>query len=199
VIRIETTAAQRAVWFTERAGVAAGAYQMAFGIWYGAGLDERALGEACASVIERHQVISTAVSEEDGVPVLVPAAEKISLTVGALSDEAVRAELARGFDLGHGPLARFTLLTAGQGRRLLLITAHHLVFDGVSKDVLARDLAAAYRAAVAGEVADLGRPAPPSSEQPAAGLPAAREYWRERWTAPTDPVLPGARRDVRVS
>ncbi|GFJ86967.1 condensation domain-containing protein [Phytohabitans rumicis] len=198
----ETGHAQHAVWFTERAGVAAGAYQMAFGIHFGAGLNERALGEACAAVVERHPALSNAVAIDGDVPVLVPAAMKIALEHGELSEESIRAEVARAFDLHTGPLARFTLLTAGPGRSLLLVVAHHLVFDGHSKDVLARDLAAAYRAALAGHLVELAGPvAPPASsvaadrERVAADLPRARAYWTSRWSPAPDPVLPGLRRE----
>lgn len=190
----ETGHAQHAVWFTERAGVAVGAYQMAFGIRFGAGLDERLLGEACAAVVERHPALSTAVAMDGDVPVLVPAAVKIALEHGELSDERIQAEVARPFDLHAGPLARFTLLTAGPGNSLLLVVAHHLVFDGQSKDVLVRDLAAAYRAALAGDLVELAAPTAPVAadrEGVAADLPRARAYWASRWSPPADPVLPG--------
>ncbi|MFD0660339.1 condensation domain-containing protein [Thermocatellispora tengchongensis] len=45
---------------------------------------------------------------------------------------------------GQGPLARFTLVRLGPGRHVLLVVVHHAVFDGASKDILLRDLAAAY-------------------------------------------------------
>lgn len=196
---IETSHAQQGIWFTEQAGLAAGAYHLAWGIRFGPGLDEAALAEACAAVVERHEILRTAVAVDDGVPVLIPAAEKIALTFGDLDDERVHAEVTRPFDLGDGPLARLTLLTAGPGRSLLLITAHHLVFDGVSKDVFTRELSAAYHAAMAGRPVGLA-PLPPSApaatqrEQVAATLPLARAYWQANPVPTTDLTLPGLRR-----
>jgi amino acid adenylation domain-containing protein len=190
----ELTAAQHAVWFTERAAVADGAYQMALGIWFGAGLDEGALGLACAAVVDRHPLLRAAVVMGPDGPVLTDAVQKISLTVGNL-DEDVDQLIARPFDLERGPLVRFDLL-AGVDRSLLLVTAHHLVFDGASKDILARDLATAYNAALAGEEADLGgfrdRPVPEVSSEPAAHVvSSAQEHWRLHWTAGGQPRLPG--------
>ncbi|MFI6759827.1 AMP-binding protein [Micromonospora sp. NPDC050417] len=193
-----TTYAQHAVWFTEQAGVAGGTYQLALGIRFGADLDRSALAEACTAVIDRHEVLSTAVEPDpDGVPALVPATEKISLLHAELTDERLRTELTRPFDLRRGPLARFTLLTAPT-RGLLLVTAHHLVFDGMSKDVLLADLATAYEAAVAGRPVDLG-PAADSyagdaaaeQERVTAELEPARRFWGARWSPPGGVVLPG--------
>ncbi|MEV0608659.1 amino acid adenylation domain-containing protein [Polymorphospora rubra] len=197
----EATYAQHAVWFTEQAGVAGTAYHMALGIHFDGALDEQALTEACTAVTARHEGLSTAVeTDADGVPHLVPATEKITLAGGPLTDDRIRAEIARPFDPRRGPLARFTLLTGAADRHLLLVTAHHLVFDGMSKDVLARDLAHAYDAAVAGRPADLGPAADHSGhaaaerDRVAAALPAARDYWASRWTPPGDVVLPGLSR-----
>ncbi|MFK3979310.1 amino acid adenylation domain-containing protein [Micromonospora sp. NPDC050397] len=200
-----TTYAQHAVWFTEQAGVAGNGYHLALGVRFGAGLDRVALGAACAAVVDRHEVLSLAVDPgPDGEPRLVPASEKISLETGALTDERVGAELARPFDLRRGPLARFTLLSGAPDRHLLLVTAHHLVFDGMSKDVLLADLATAYAASVAGEPWDIGPVEPyagPAATEPVAEpdrvaeeLPAARRFWADRWSPPVDVVLPGLNR-----
>ena len=103
---------------------------------------------------------------------------------------AVREEILRGFDLEKGPLARFTLFEVGPERHLLLFVAHHLVFDGQSKDILVRDLAALYN----------GEPPPPlpavdhgraERDRVAAMLPAAREFWKPRWRDPGETLVLG--------
>lgn len=178
----EMSHAQHAVWFTEQAGVAGDAYRMALAIEFGPGLDELALTRACATVVERHPVLSSRLSIQDGVPRLVPAATKVILS-GHLDESP--------FDLGLGPLTRLAL--EGNTFRLL---AHHLVFDGESKDIFVRELAAAYNAA------SLGPPPPAQGqivaaqqEQVAALLPEARAFWSGGLTA-SDVVLPGLRRQV---
>jgi amino acid adenylation domain-containing protein/non-ribosomal peptide synthase protein (TIGR01720 family) len=47
------------------------------------------------------------------------------------------------FDLGHGPLLRAVLFGGGE-RPVLLLTAHHLVVDGVSWRILLEDIDTAY-------------------------------------------------------
>ncbi|MFI6229740.1 amino acid adenylation domain-containing protein [Micromonospora echinospora] len=197
----EATYAQHAVWFTEQAGVAGTAYHMALGVRFGAELDRSALVEACAVVTARHPVLTTRiVADDDGTPRLVPADGRPAVTFGELTDDRITEEIARRYDLASGPLSRFTLLT-GADAHLLLITAHHLVFDGMSKDVLVRDLAAAYAAARTGTPAALpptddGYPAHATAERERveARLPAARAYWERHWSGPGDVVLPGLRR-----
>ncbi|MEV0329320.1 amino acid adenylation domain-containing protein [Micromonospora echinospora] len=198
----EATYAQHAVWFTEQAGVAGAAYHMALGVRFGAELDRSALVEACAVVTARHPVLATrVVADHDGTPRLVPADGRTAVTFGELTDDRVAEEIARRYDPATGPLSRFTLLTGADGTHLLLVTAHHLVFDGMSKDVLVRDLAAAYAAALTGTPAELapsddGYPAHATAERERveAQLPDARAYWERHWSGPGDVVLPGLRR-----
>ncbi|MEV0456688.1 amino acid adenylation domain-containing protein [Catellatospora methionotrophica] len=137
-------AAAHGVWFTERAGVAGTVYHMALGIWFDGHLNVPAVEQACAAVLARHPALSRAVGEDAHGLRFVDAAEKVPLTHGEHSDERVRQEIERPYRLERGPLARFTLLRERPDRHLLLFTAHHLVFDGMSKDLLVRDLAAAY-------------------------------------------------------
>jgi amino acid adenylation domain-containing protein len=185
----EMTAAQHAVWFTEQAGVAEGAYRMALGIWFGDGLDEHAISAACAAVVRRHPLLSATVHSPGDVPMLKTGSARIPLTAGVYHEETVRELISRPFDLAHGPLARFTLLTEGP-RHLLLVTAHHLIFDGVSKDILAHDLATAYNAVLTGAGPDLGSPSEsPATEFSEDDLRRARAYWQNHWPAESREVL----------
>ncbi|GAA1394019.1 non-ribosomal peptide synthetase [Catellatospora coxensis] len=173
------------VWFTEQAAVAGTAYHMALGVWFDGELDRHALGEACAAVVARHPVLACAVVLDGDLPRLVPAAEKITLSDAPYSDARLREEIARPYDLSRGPLARCTLLRETPTRHLLLFTAHHLVFDGMSKDLLLDDLAAAYRGTDLPPLPDLAAAEP--GEQ---AVQAARAYWAEHWTGAGEPVLP---------
>ncbi|MFY1682090.1 non-ribosomal peptide synthetase [Micromonospora sp. WMMD730] len=203
----EATFAQHAVWFTEQAGVAGTAYHLAVGIRFGAELDRAALVAACAATVARHPVLATRIdTDEDGTPRLTPADTRPAVTLGALTDERVAEEIARPYDLRTGPLARFTLLTGAAGDHLLLVTAHHLVFDGTSKDVLVADLAAGYATArsadpTRGTGTAPGQPgddhaglAAAEQQRIAADLPAARDFWARHWSGPGDVLLPGLRR-----
>ncbi len=77
------------------------------------------------------------------------------------------------------------LFTDGPDEATLVITTHHLAFDGHSKDVLVRDLAAAYsgrdQAPLPIGFADF---AAAEQDRIDAALEEAGRFWRERWTEP---------------
>ncbi|WP_062348189.1 condensation domain-containing protein [Herbidospora yilanensis] len=141
----EASFAQTGMWITERMGRARTAYHMPLVVDFEGRLDACALHQACAAVVRRHAVLSSAVAEVDGLPVMVPGQRPpIRLTVAGDLHELVREETLRPFDVENGPLARFTLAKLGPERHALVFVAHHLVFDGESKDILVRDLADFY-------------------------------------------------------
>jgi NRPS condensation-like uncharacterized protein len=63
----------------------------------------------------------------------------------------VQDEVHRPFDLSQPPLIRARLLRLAEDHHVLLLTAHHIVCDGWSYDVMTRDFSALYSMAVRGE------------------------------------------------
>ncbi|ACZ85186.1 condensation domain-containing protein [Streptosporangium roseum] len=216
--RHEVTFTQQGMWVTEQAVKVGTAYHMPLLVHLRGELDTGALLAACAAVVDRHPMLRGVVAEVDDELRLVPGAEiPVRRAPGSASgspdgapggsptgspdgapgaegaeglDAAVREEILRDFDLEHGPLARFTLFETGPGRHLLVFVAHHLIFDGQSKDILVRDLAAFYngeRPPPLPEI-DHGRS---ERDRVAAMLPAAKEFWAPRWRDPGETVLLG--------
>ncbi|MEU8378137.1 condensation domain-containing protein [Streptosporangium sp. NPDC048865] len=213
----EVTFTQQGMWVTEQTVGGGAAYHMPILVHLSGDLDTGALLAACAAVVARHPMLGSVVAEVDNELRLVPGAEvPVRETAvpsgppdspgssdgesagngeggeryGRAVRAAVREEILRAFDLEKGPLARFTLFGIGPGRHLLLFVAHHLVFDGQSKDILVRDLAAFYN----------GEPPPPlpgidhgraERDRVAALLPGAREFWKPRWRDPGQTVVLG--------
>jgi amino acid adenylation domain-containing protein/non-ribosomal peptide synthase protein (TIGR01720 family) len=64
-------------------------------------------------------------------------------------------QLQSGLDLARGPLLTAALFRLGETGERLLLTAHHLIVDGVSWRVLLEDLTAAYRRLAAGAAPEL--------------------------------------------
>ncbi|MGA4837654.1 AMP-binding protein [Streptomyces sp. G45] len=131
-------------------------------------VDAAALGRAVEAVLHRHSALRRPLGPGGPGP-LRPAAD-----LDAVSHSRIRAaqapadvvgavctELHRGLDPEAGRLLRVHLFAGGPGvdDRIALI-AHHLVVDGLSWRVLLDDLAAAYRAALAGERPEL----PPTAD-----------------------------------
>ncbi|GAB4055873.1 non-ribosomal peptide synthetase [Catellatospora paridis] len=225
---IPVTLAQQGIWFTERVGDAGSAYRLAVAVTLPGTVDRLRWEQAWAEVVARHPALAVAVADADGEPLLRPVppapVEHHDVTGSARRtdadatvaggtaraddglDAAVAQVLASPFDLVTGPLARCVALHA-EGRTVVLVVAHHLVFDGASKDVLVGDLLAAYdgRPLPSGSLTALGDAARAQAARIAEATPAAREFWSAR-PAPVDElVLPyatgaptAAEPDVRV-
>ncbi|MCX5409283.1 amino acid adenylation domain-containing protein [Streptomyces sp. NBC_00335] len=193
--------AQQGVWLTERLGLAREAFHMPVRISFDR-IDTAALVRAVAAVIGRHPALAARLVECDGRVWQEPAAQQPELVqLEAPEDEAdlekrLEEEAARPFTLETGPLSRFTLHRRSDGSAELLVTAHHSVFDGNSKDVLTRDLAAAYGAA---PLPSPSTTAPASPAEDPATVRRAAEWYGPRWAAATDPVLPGVSRTPTVA
>ncbi|MFG1682393.1 condensation domain-containing protein [Nonomuraea sp. NPDC049269] len=186
--------AQHGMWITEVMHGTGTAYHMPFAMWFDGPLDREAMLAACRAVLARHPVLSRAFEERDGSLHLVPAEAGPPVAFVLEPDPAalIEREIARPFSLSAGPLARFTLAEVSASRHLLLFVGHHLVFDGMSKDLLVRDLAAAYS----------GASAPPlpmpygAAEKPS---PEAEAYWRARWHEVPQVVINGVARTPRLA
>ncbi|MGI5491687.1 condensation domain-containing protein [Microtetraspora malaysiensis] len=185
--------AQVGMWITERMGRAGTAYRMPLLVTFEGHLDAPRLIEACEVLADRHPVLATAIREHDGVPVEVPGLPpSIDVTLAGDLDDLVREEIQRPFDVEAGPLVRFRLVRVAPARHVLIIVAHHLVFDGESKDILLRDLSALYNgdpiSPLSGTYADHAAAERARMERL---LVDARELWRERWREPGEVLLPG--------
>ncbi|WP_123747350.1 non-ribosomal peptide synthetase [Saccharothrix texasensis] len=105
-------------------------------------VDVAALRAAVEALPARHDLLRARFSQVDG-----QWAQHVPDEVGEVFFAEVEPELPPA----GGPLFRAVLST---GR--LVLSAHHLVVDGVSWRILLEDLATGYRQAVAGEDVDLG-------------------------------------------
>ncbi|GAA0968406.1 non-ribosomal peptide synthase/polyketide synthase [Streptomyces rhizosphaericus] len=161
-------------------------------------LDEAALRQAVDALVAHHAALRTRFLVVDGqwrqeVLSTAPGGVLERHDLSGL-DDAARAEAVRnatvaaqtGLDIAEGAVLRALLFTFDPGQPPeLLLTAHHLVVDGVSWRVLLGDLETAYRGAAAGGAPTLP-PASSAFTQWAArladhvrsgGLDGDLEYW----------------------
>ncbi|MFH8797516.1 amino acid adenylation domain-containing protein [Streptomyces sp. NPDC017941] len=151
--------AQRRLWFIDKFEGPSSTYNAPFPLRLTGEVDTDALGAAVQDVITRHESLRTVFAEDgDGVPhqrVLPAAAARVDVPVvdvapGDLPD-AIAGFAAHRFDLaGEIPVKAVLLRLAEQDHVLILMT-HHIASDGSSMAPMARDLAAAYTARLAGQ------------------------------------------------
>ncbi|MGH9367525.1 MAG: condensation domain-containing protein, partial [Thermoanaerobaculia bacterium] len=176
--------AQQRLWFLDRLDPGLPFYNIRRAFRIRGPLDVEALGRALETIQGRHEVLRSVFVLEDGDPVQVvgpPGAQALSvvdlggLAQGAREVEARRIseeEARRPFDLSRGPLVRTKLLRLAEQEHVLVVTIHHIVFDGWSSEIFDRELAVLY------EAYREGRPSP----LPALSIQYADfAVWQREW------------------
>jgi amino acid adenylation domain-containing protein/non-ribosomal peptide synthase protein (TIGR01720 family) len=159
--------AQERFWFLDRLQPGSPLYNIPLAVRMPEPVDRPALSRSFAAVAARHEMLRATFTGVLGKPVMavaaaarprLPLVDLAGLPGGAREVEAHRLasrEARRPFDLARGPLARATLLRLGGADHLLLLTLHHIIADGWSIELLARETSALYRQHRLGEPAAL--------------------------------------------
>lgn len=149
--------AQKRLWFLSQLEPQGHTYNMHTALHLHGSLNSTALQQSFATIVQRHEVLRTSFQLTEGelFQVIVPALDIPLATIDLsglakpLREAKVRnwliSEACQPFDLMQGPLIRTTLLRLASDEHLLLLTLHHIVFDGWSSTILIRELASLYR------------------------------------------------------
>lgn len=128
------------------------------------------LQKAATELVQRHEALRTTFTTRDGQPfqVIMSHADIVLHSLDLRScpvpeqlaqiQSIATSEAQRPFDLTRGPLLRMLLLRLGQEDYVLLITMHHIISDGWSLGIMAREMVTFYKAYAAGEPICLARP-----------------------------------------
>ncbi|MCF3124886.1 amino acid adenylation domain-containing protein, partial [Streptomyces arenae] len=150
---VPLSSAQRRMWFLDRLGGQASAYNIPVAVRLRGRLDRAALRAALADVVARHEALRTLFHETGGEPhqVILDAADAVPALDVVETDEtglaaAMSACIGRGFDLAAELPLRAALVALAPDEHVLVLVTHHIVSDGWSSAPLARDLGTAYAA-----------------------------------------------------
>ncbi|MCP4663182.1 MAG: amino acid adenylation domain-containing protein [bacterium] len=181
--------AQQRLWFLDQLKPELALYNIPATLHLAGSLDRDALVRALDEIVRRHEVLRTSFEGVDGVPVQViqpvlhlplPVVDLDRLSGPQRRDEArclASREAQEPFDLTLGPLLRVGLLRLDPEEHVLLLTVHHIAFDGWSVGVFLHELAVLYQAFSAGT----------ASPDPCCGLPepgiqyADFAQWQRQW------------------
>lgn len=150
------SSAQQRIWLVERFGSAGHTFAGPVVARVEGVLNHDVLERTIATVIRRHEVLRSVfpMLGDGPVQVLMPPPMSVSLPVNEITttevDAAIREEMRRPFDLARGPLLRYRLFLLGDKDCVLMFTAHHIVFDDASSEILLADFAALYAASLEG-------------------------------------------------
>lgn len=121
-------------------------------------LDLDLLNRAQHAIAQRHEILRTTFPTVNGLPTIQIAPEwHLSIPIEDLQqippterDEVAHqraiAESRRAYDLETGPLFRMRLLQLEPDKYILVLTMHRMMADGVSVDVVFRELVTHYQA-----------------------------------------------------
>ncbi|NUS81544.1 MAG: amino acid adenylation domain-containing protein [Streptomyces sp.] len=187
---------QEQLWFLDRLRPGNSVYSVAVALRIRGDLDIEALRRAFGEIARRHDTLRARFPDRAGVPVCVQAESAdlpLSFTdLGALPEDRRESEAERllseeadaPFDLASGPLIRLRLVRLSGADHALAVTAHQIVLDSASMEVLLRELGQVYAAFLDGRPPVLPTPSPRyadyAREQRGRSYAASLEYWRKR-------------------
>jgi hypothetical protein len=207
--------AQSRLWFLDQLDPGMIAYNLPYAMHIKGRLDVAALRQSLNAVVERHEVLRTTFPSVAGQPIQSIAAalalDVPLLDLRSLPEPERKAQIYQlatreaqhTFDLARGPLLTAKLLHPAEEEYVLLLTIHHIVFDGWSVGVFLQEVIALYDAFSSGQPSPL--PALPiqyadfalrAAHPGAADRPAAPAAPDPPRCALLAPAPPGAGRDA---
>jgi amino acid adenylation domain-containing protein len=160
--RVPIIEAQREIWLASRlSDMASCAFNESTILHLRGPLDMEAMRLALHGIIARHEALRTTFSPDGESQCIAPSAEP-DITVADFSNletgiresrvsQVLRQETAQPFDLEHGPLMRIRIIKLEEKYHMMVTTAHHIVCDGWSFDVMMTDLSSIYSMICRGE------------------------------------------------
>ncbi len=140
-LTLALSAGQESLWLIQQLLPESTAYHIAMAVRILAPVDQPALESALQTIVDRHESLRTVfVVDETGIlgqciSSHAPVSFEV-IDVSNLADEEVEWRVTSAFrapfDLTAGPLFRAHFFTDRSARQVLLIAAHHLVFDALS-------------------------------------------------------------------
>ncbi|HEV7508315.1 MAG TPA: non-ribosomal peptide synthase/polyketide synthase [Thermoanaerobaculia bacterium] len=163
--------AQRRLWFLDQLVPGSTVYNCCTALSLSGRFGIAAFSASLGEIVRRHQVLRSVITMAGGEPVQrvppaapapVPVIDLSTLDVGARLREARRLsaeEAGLPFELSLGPLLRTRLLRLDRQEHVLLLTVHHIAWDGWSATIFSRELVELYGAFSTGRRCSLAEPA----------------------------------------
>ena len=157
----ELSFAQQRLWLMAELKPLSAAYNIPLRLRLRGALDLEAVAFCLQALLARHEALRTSFGVVDGEPrqivyeavdIDVPVIDLGRLPASVREHAArrlAREEGRRVFDLSRAPLLRTTVIRLDAGDHVVMLTMHHILSDGWSMSVLARELCLLYVARTA--------------------------------------------------
>jgi amino acid adenylation domain-containing protein len=159
--------AQQRLWFLDQLEPGSTAYNTPFVVSLNGTLNCAALKDSLNEIVRRHEVLRAKFRLENGRPIQViddrttleiPVVDLSNVSPADREDRVLqlaKEEARTSFNLAAGPMVRARVLRLGADEHVLLLTTHHIVFDGWSRSIFLRELASLYEAFSKGQQSPL--------------------------------------------
>ena len=197
--RGQLTESQTEIWLSAQLGDAAScAFNESVTLDLRGKLDRQALRGAAGDLVQRHEALRIRFDPTGESFTIAPLASLAFAVLdsdveplGTRLADVIESEASSPFDLVKGPLIRFTLVTdTSHDHHLLVITAHHIVCDGWSMNILLEELGTLYSARLSGTPASLPQPHGFAAYAARYGKvePEAEIYWLQQFAQRPEPL-----------
>ncbi|MBD2682800.1 MULTISPECIES: non-ribosomal peptide synthetase/type I polyketide synthase [Nostoc] len=201
---VPLTEAQKQLWILAQIGEDSSlAYNVTLSVQLKGVLHLEAMRQAVQKLVDRHEALRTTISSKGDSQQILPSLKTdVSLIDFSNFDnndlqipEWFKNESFTAFDLSNGPLFRVHILKLQEQLHLLVMTAHHIIVDGWSMDVILQDLATLYTTTYRGEDCQLHSPIQfqeyvkwQEQQVHSQEMAVHESYWLEKFTS-SIPVL----------
>ncbi len=159
--------AQQSLWLLNQFEPDQATYNIPLAYRLTGNLNRVALAQSLTAIVQRHEILRTAIQTIEGIPRQQISAQiklplvTIDLTELPMTEREPAAQrhaeriVQQPFDLAQVPLFRLALLLVQPGEQILLFTIHHIIGDGWSSEVFFREFATFYTAFVTDQIPNL--------------------------------------------
>lgn len=198
--RVALTESQMEIWLAAQAGEEAScAFNESITLRMRGTLDEAALQRALHKLMQLHDALRASFTMTGEEMVIAPSASlplqvvDVRLQVQDMELQLrslVERDACTAFDLVHGPVIRAYLLKLDADTHALVLTAHHIVCDGWSFNIIVNELGELYRAECESRLPELPVPMQFTAYAEASHRQATEErakierYWLRQFAVP---------------
>ena len=147
------SAAQKRLYLLSQIPAMNRAYQIPLALKLSGPLQFEVLQQAVNVLLQRHPILASDIREDDKTPRLYLNHTELAIPVEPCAESEWQTQMASqpALQPGKGRLGTVQLLAANANSHLLLINLHHLIADGRSLLIIARELGLLYQAISRGE------------------------------------------------
>ena len=196
---------QERLWIINQIDNNTPAYNISFSFILKGILDKKIFHKSLGLLFDRHKILKSYIRKAENHPVIIINNDReikiseLDFSKYSVSEEEnkiqefLENESQTKFDIENGPLYRIYFLNLGIEETLFHFTVHHLIFDGWSWGIFAKELKEIYNSLLKGEILKLEPlsfnyfeyAVSESQEAPDKRYLASKEYWTRKLTGIT--------------